>query len=54
MPVGKPFNDDSNNAFNKLCLWLESEAGTRLLTLANYKKKWKGFPNQIKHTQPRS
>ena len=54
MPVGKPFNDDSNNAFNKLCLWLESEAGTRLLTLANYKKKWKDFPNQIKHTQPRS
>ena len=22
-PVGRPFNADSNNAFNKLCSWLE-------------------------------
>ena len=27
------FNDDSNNAFNELCLWLEREARTNLLTL---------------------
>ena len=52
IPVGRSFNDDSNNAFNKLCLWLESEAGTKLSPLTNYKKKWKGFPNQMKHTQP--
>ena len=53
IPVGRSFNDDSNNAFNKLCLWLESEAGTKLSPLTNCKKKWKGFPNQMKHTQPR-
>ena len=47
-----PFNDDSNNAFNKFCLWSESESGTDLLTLTNYKKQCKGFPNQMKHTQP--
>ena len=29
-PVGRPFNVDSNNAFNKLCLWLQSEASTEL------------------------
>ena len=29
-PVWRPFNVDSNNAFNKLCLWLESEASTEL------------------------
>ena len=22
-PIGRPFNVDSDNAFNKLCLWLE-------------------------------
>ena len=32
-PVWRPLNADSNNAFNKLCLWLESEVGTDLLTL---------------------
>ena len=26
--VGRPFNVDSSNALNKLCLWLESEACT--------------------------
>ena len=43
MPVGKPFNDDSNNAFNKLCLWLESEAGTDLLTLDELQEKMGRF-----------
>ena len=32
-PVGWPFNDDSNNAFNKMFLRLKSEDGTDLLTL---------------------
>ena len=48
-PVGRPFNADPNNAFNKCCLWLESE---EIQTLTNYKKKWLSFRNQMKHTQP--
>ena len=52
-PVGRPFNVDSNNAFSKLCLWLESEASTDLLTLDELQEKRKCFPNQMKHTQPR-
>ena len=42
-PVGRPFNVDSNTAFNKLCLWLESEAGTDLLTLDKLQEKMERF-----------
>ena len=53
--VGKPFNADSSNVFNKLCLWLESEAGTDLLTLHKLQEKMERFSeinDQMKHTQP--
>ena len=53
--VGKPFNADSSNAFNKLCLLLESEAGTDLLTLHELQEKMERFSeinDQMKHTQP--
>ena len=50
-PVGMLFNDKSNNTFNKLCLWLESEAGTDLLTVDELQEKWKGFSNHLKHIQ---
>ena len=42
-PVGRPFNVDSNNAFSKLCLWLESEASTDLLTLDELQEKMERF-----------
>ena len=38
-PVGRPFNTDSKNAFNKLCLWLESVAGKDQLTLDELQEK---------------
>ena len=38
-----PFNVDSNSAFNKLCLWLESEASTDLLTLDELQEKMERF-----------
>ena len=41
--VDRPFNDDSNNAFNKLCLWLETEAGTDLLILDKLPEKMERF-----------
>ena len=51
-PVGRPFNADSNNAFNKFCLWLESEAGTYLLRFDELQEKNGKVPNQMKHIQP--
>ena len=42
-PVGRPFSVDSKNAFNKLCLWLESEASTNLLTLDELHGKMERF-----------
>ena len=42
--VGRPFNADSNNAFNKLCLWLQSEAVTDQLRLDELQEKMETFP----------
>ena len=42
-PVGRPFNVDSNNAFNKLCLLLESEASRDLLALDELQEKMEKF-----------
>ena len=38
-PVGRPFKAELNNAFNELCLRLESETGTELLTLDELQEK---------------
>ena len=42
-PVGRPFSVDSNNPFNKLCLWLESEVSTDLLILDELQEKMEMF-----------
>ena len=42
-PVGRPFSVNSNNAFNKLCLWLEKLASTNLLTLDELHEKMERF-----------
>ena len=42
-PVGHPVNPDSSSAFDKLCLWLESEASTDLLTLNEPQSKMEEF-----------
>ena len=42
-PVGWSFNDDSNNAFNKIWLWLESETGTDLVTLDELQEQMESF-----------
>ena len=42
-PVDRSFNDDSNNAFHKLCLRLKSEAGTNLLTLDELQEQMEEF-----------
>ena len=42
-PVGCPVNPDSSSAFDKLCLWLESEASTDLLTLSELQSKMEEF-----------
>ena len=39
-PVGRPFNADSNNAFNKFYLWLESEVDTDLDKLQEKMEKF--------------
>ena len=54
IPVGRSFNDDSNNAFNKLCLWLESEAGTDLLTFDKIQEKMGRFSKSNEASQPSS
>ena len=42
-PVGRPVNPDSSSAFDKLRLWLESEASTDLLTLSELQSKMEEF-----------
>ena len=53
-PVGMLFNDKSNNTFNKLCLWLESEAGTDLLTFDKIQEKMGRFSKSNEASQPSS
>ena len=48
-PGGRPVNPDSSSACDKLCLWLESEASTDLLTLSELQSKMVEF-SELKET----